>query len=173
MADTSPSVFSWSEHAARAFAAALEELASGADVRRLGDPVVVGRRAALVAAAGQVWTDQLGPFYDSDAVRKLLGGVSRQAVSDRARRGVLLVLRTGAGRLVYPAFQFDRNGTVRGLPDVLAVFDLDDISAWTVASWLATPDPDLDGRRPVDALRDGDLGTVLSAARDVAAGLAA
>lgn len=173
MSSNPVSQHNWIDRAGRSFADAMEELVSDADSRRLGDPVELGRRAALAAAAGQVWSDQLGPVYDTEGVRELLGGVSRQAVSERVRRHALLGLRTGSGRLVYPAFQFDRNGVVEGLATVLSVFELDDISAWTVASWLASPDPDLDGRRPIDALHHGELQPVMAAAHDVAAGLAA
>ncbi len=164
----------WSRDAASAFERALEERTTGADPRRLGEPDAFGRRAALLAVAGRLWSDQLGPFYDANGVRELLGGVTRQAVADRARRGVLLALRTGTDQVVYPAFQFDPHGrALAGLPEVLAVFDLDEVVRWTVASWLTSPDPDLAGRTPIAALHDGDLDQVLAAAHDVAAGLAA
>jgi hypothetical protein len=169
---TDPDV--WSHDAAAAFERTLEQRTVGADPRRLGDPGALGRRAALLAVAGRLWTDQLGPFYDTNGVRSLLGDVTRQAVADRTRRGVLLALRTGAGQVVYPAFQFGPHGQViAGLAQVLSLFYLDDTSSWTVASWLVTPDPDLAARSPVDALRDGDLDAVLAAAHDVVAGFAA
>ncbi|MEZ5341111.1 MAG: hypothetical protein R2706_06585 [Acidimicrobiales bacterium] len=95
--------------------------------------------------AGALWAEDLGPFYSSEAVAILLGNVSKQAVSDRVRRHRLLALRTGSGRLVYPAFQFERRRVIAGLADVLAIVAPDDTEAWYVASWLTTPDPALAG----------------------------
>lgn len=163
------STIDWVGTASTAFEAALADLigAKTPDV----DASEAGRRAALRAVAGSVWTDAVGPFYDTDGVMTLLGGVSKQAVNDRIRRHRLLALRTGSGRLVYPTAQFDDHGVVDGLGDVLTVLAPDETEAWFVASWLTTADPALGGRTPVEALRAGEHDAVLSAARDVATSL--
>jgi hypothetical protein len=166
---TSQHSLGWIRAAVRSFEDALAEVL--ADSAPTGDAGEAGRRAALAAVAGQVWSEHLGPLFDTDGVAALLGGVTKQAVSDRVRRRRLLALRTGSGRLVYPAFQFDGRHVLRGLADVLGQIEPDDAEAWTVASWLTTPDPALGGRTPVDALRDGDTDPVLAAAADVAGGL--
>jgi len=160
---------SWVDSATSAFEATLAELVGGAQPG--SDPADLGRTAALSAVAGELWTDAVGPFYDSDGVRSLLGNVSKQAVSDRVHRHRLLALRTESGRLVYPAFQFSHRRVVDGLGDVLAVVAPDDTEAWFVASWLSTPDPALDGRSPIDTLHAGDTAAVMRAARDVGAAL--
>lgn len=159
----------WIRAAVRSFEEALAEVL--ADAAPTGDAGQAGRRAALAAVAGQVWSEHLGPLFDTDGVAALLGGVTKQAVSDRVRRRRLLALRTGSGRLVYPAFQFDGRHVVAGIAEVLGRLEPDDAEAWTVASWLNTPDPELDGRTPVEALRSGDRERVLAAADDVAGGL--
>ena len=159
----------WVDSAGQAFEAALAELVgAGAPP---SDPTSLGRNAALEAVAGSLWDDSVGPFYDSDGVRHLLGGVSKQAVSDRVHRHRLLALRTGSGRLVYPAFQFDRRSMVTGLAKVLAVVAPDDTEGWYVASWLTTPDPNIDNLTPVEALKAGRSAEVEAAASDVAASL--
>lgn len=159
----------WVRDASRAFEEALAELVGG------GQPVVdaaeLGRQAALEAVAGSLWGEQLGPVYDSEGVMALLGGVTKQAVSDRVRRHALLALRTGSGRLVYPAFQFDGRRVIDGLAAVLAVVVPDDTEAWYVASWLTTPDPALGGLAPYEALRAGELEAVRAAAYEVATAL--
>lgn len=101
----------------------------------------------------------------------LLGGVSKQAVNDRVRRHRLLALRTGSGRLVYPVAQFDGERVVAGLSDVLDVLVPDDTEAWMVASWLTTPDPELAGRTPLEALRAGERTEVVRAARELSSAL--
>lgn len=163
------STVAWVGDATSAFEAALAELVG--DRSPEIDPTEAGRRAALKAVAGTMWTDAVGPFYDTDGVSALLGGISKQAVNDRVRRHRLLALRTGSGRLVYPAAQFDGERVVDGLGDVLGVLAPDDTEAWMVASWLTTPDPDLGDRTPVAALRAGDVAPVVAAARQVAAAL--
>lgn len=137
----------------------------GTGASRLDDMRSAARFAVLHALAEVHWTAEIGPFYDGDSVRTLLGRggapVSRQAVSQRRD---LLALRTGSGRVVYPAFQFDGRSPVAGLRAVLEVFETVSVSPWTLASWLSSRSSELDGRTPVEALRSGDVDAV----RDVA-----
>lgn len=137
------------------------------------DPQAAGERAAAVTAAGIAWNDAVGPFLDTDGVRSMLGGPSRQAVADRVRHRRLLALRTAEGggraRLLYPLWQFDGQ-TLATLPRVLAAAGYDPTErthGWHVASWLSTPDPVLGGRRPRDLLATGQADGVLAAAADV------
>ncbi len=159
----------WVEDASAAFEAALSDLV-GEQQPQL-DPAEAGRRAALKAVSGAMWTDTVGPFYDTEGVMSLLGGVSKQAVNDRVRRHRLLALRTASGRLVYPAAQFEDEHVVAGLGEVLDILVPDNTEAWMVASWLATPDPDLADRAPIEALREGQVDGVLRAARELASAL--
>lgn len=159
----------WVDTASTAFNDALAELIGDRPPEL--DAAEAGRRAALRAVAGTVWSDAVGPFYDTDGVMALLGGVTKQAVNDRVRRHRLLALKTGSGRLVYPAAQFDEHGVIDGLGKVLDVLVPDETEAWTVASWLTTRDPGLGARSPIEALRAGDVDAVVTAAHDVAAAL--
>lgn len=103
--------------------------------------------------AGLIWQEHLGSFYDTDGVRMLLGRdgepISRQAVH---KRHGLLALTTGSGRVVYPTFQFRGRRLMPGLDRVLEVLPGSLISGWTAASWLVSPEADLDGERPADVL---------------------
>jgi len=159
----------WIDDASAAFESALIELV-GEQQPQL-DAAEAGRRAALKAVSGAMWTNTVGPFYDTEGVMTLLGGVSKQAVNDRVRRHRLLALRTGSGRLVYPAAQFCDERVVDGLGDVLDVLVPDNTEAWMVASWLTTPDPELDARSPITALHAGAVDDVLRAARELASAL--
>ena len=118
------------------------------------------------------WEKELGPVYDADGVAHLLGGdrapVSRQAVSKRK----LLALRTGSGRVVYPAFQFDEDGSVvSGVADVVKTLEPMQLSRWTLASWFVSPEPELDGLAPIVALRAGGKDAVLDVVHRWAAAL--
>lgn len=151
---------------------------TGAIVSRSDDLTAMARDAAQrVLETASTWVEHLGSFYDSEGVAKLLSRtgtpISRQAV--HKRRG-LLALTTGSGQVVYPAFQFDGRRLVPGLTAVLDQLPEGVVSRWTVASWLVSPDAELDGARPVDVLRDqGAEGqaAVLSAAQRWSSQLAA
>ena len=77
---------------------------SGAATEHVDD-IQAAARAAVDALVdtGAFWEEHLGPVYDAKTVAVILGSpdkpVSRQAVSKRP----LLALRTGNGRVYYPA----------------------------------------------------------------------
>lgn len=157
----------------RATAAYRAELASLVD--ELGapeaDPVLVGVRGAVASAAEQLWVSEVGPFLDTSGAAVMLGGVTKQAVSERVRRRRLLALRMGPGgrALRFPIWQFD-GATLELLARVLEAVGYDPGTAWhggLVAAWLCAPDRDLDGVRPRDLLASGHLGQVLARAGDV------
>lgn len=132
----------------------LDQLADAGDLAKaLGDPAGVADR--MIATLPVVRHDldvELGPFYDTAGL-SAWWGVSRQALSDRVRRGTLLACRTGDGHLVYPAFQFARDGSVRpGILEAVAVFQRHTVDGWTAAVWLTSPSPGLDGDSAVDYL---------------------
>lgn len=108
-----------------------------------------------------LWMEHLGAFYDTDAVRSLLGlegdPVSRQALHKRTG---LLILTTGSGRVIYPAFQFRGRQLAPGLDRVLNELPESLVSRWTVASWLVDPERDLGDERPIDVLFDHGQGSV-------------
>ncbi|HZQ26693.1 MAG TPA: hypothetical protein VFA94_03240 [Acidimicrobiales bacterium] len=147
----------------------------GHTLREADDPGALARQAATtVVDAAALWQEALGGFYDVETVRRMLGRdkrpVSRQAVS---KRHDLLALRTGSGRVVYPAFQFRGSTPLAGLADVLAALPAELVSRWTVASWLVSALPELDGERPIDVLVSGGTPAVVAAAREWAASLTA
>lgn len=154
--------------AAQAFEETLAEL--GIDETQL-DPEDFGRRAALLAASNLLWAEHLGPAYTTRYVRDLFGS-TKQAVSDRVRRGTLLALRNEAGDLIYPAFQFGPDGQpLAGVADVIAAFKGAVETPYTIASWLVSPEAELGGSTPVEQLRRGRREAVADVARHHAAGL--
>ena len=132
----------------------------------LGDPDDLAARMLAAVPQPSPWAE-LGPFYSTAGIARVLGGVSRQAVEERRRRRTILALRTADGAWVYPAFQLDGdNRVVRGLAEVLDRFapaGTDD--EWMVASFLTAPQPGLGGRSVADHLRGGgDLAPVVDLA---------
>jgi hypothetical protein len=145
---------------------ALREQGQQADA--LGDPDDLAARMLAAVPQPSPWAE-LGPFYSTAGIARVLGGVSRQAVEERRRRRTILALRTADGAWVYPAFQLDGdNRVVRGLAEVLDRFapaGTDD--EWMVASFLTAPQPGLGGRSVAEHLHDGgDLVAVLDLASE-------
>jgi hypothetical protein len=100
-------------------------------------------------------------------VAELLG-TSRQTPHDRVKGGILLaVLDRGSWR--FPAWQFDPegpDGIVEGLPEVLRALHASPLAK---ASWFVRPNQYLEGRTPLEALREGQIEAVRSAAEAVGA----
>jgi hypothetical protein len=125
----------------------------GGRLESLGDPhELAARMAATLPVAAHPFDVELGPFYDTAGLSRWWG-VSRQALADRTRRGTLLACRTADGHLVYPAFQFARDGSVRpGIAEAVAVLTRGGADGWTAAVWLTTQSVAFDGESAVDHL---------------------
>ncbi len=118
-------------------------------------------------ADDEAWTEQLGPAYRQGDVARLLDK-SRQAVS--ADSG-LLRLAMRSGEIGYPVLQFDGRSQLPGVREIVRAFEPVVTSAWTTASWLTSPAPELDDRTPLAALRAGDREPALALAHQVTAAL--
>lgn len=90
---------------------------------------------------------EIGPFYDTAGVMKLLGGIAKQAVGARRRKATILALRTADDKWVYPVFQFAGAGVRRSLLPAIHAFR--DSPPWSAALWFVTDNDDLDGMSPL------------------------
>lgn len=138
-----------------------------------GDAEVLGRRAAMVVLAGGAWERALGELLTSAEARILLGGISREALRKRVLSGSVLALRDDADLIRYPRWQFDAAnsapfGAIKKLNGIFGEAGLD---TWTLAAFATAPQPELDGRPPVDAFGDADLEPLLLSARRTVADL--
>lgn len=137
-----------------------------------GEPRSFAERAVHAnAPLASPWDELVGPFLRSGGVQARLK-ITRQAVAAKAARRRLLRTITVDGEHVYPLWQFEGDGLVTGLADVLALFPERAVDGWTLAAWLRTPDPDL-GEAPFDVLARGELDRVRAVARTAARSLAA
>ena len=89
-------------------------------------------------------------------------GITPQGLGKKRERRQVFWLEVGGG-YVYPAFQVGESGLMPGIREVLEALDVDD--PWVRASFMLTGDARLGGRRPLDVLREGDIGSVVRAAR--------
>lgn len=120
------------------------------------DAADVGRRAALLVQSATAWADHLGPLLDVRTAMEVLGVTTRQAVYDLVARHRLLGLPRQGGSMAFPAFQFNpaTGRPYEALAVLLATFAAADVDAYTVATWLATRQDELDGRSPKSLLAD-------------------
>lgn len=142
----------------------------GRSLEEIGSADDLVERMVSVLPEPSAWDDTLGPFYGSAKLAAMLGGISRQALSERRGRKSLLALKTADGAWVYPTFQFDRNNRVLpGLPAVLKVLETSGADDWTAAGWAVSPLESLGGISVVEWLRRGlDRDVALEAAREAA-----
>ena len=128
----------------------------GRTLEELGSPDEVAERMVATVPTPSPWNETLGAFYGPGKIARVLGGVSRQAVADRRGRGTLLGLKTADGKWVYPAFQFDdRHQILEGLSEIVRCLRAAELDDWTLASWLVTERPELEGSSTAAWLRQG------------------
>lgn len=105
-----------------------------------------------------------GGAFDADAVRKLLGHKTVQAVYKAARENRLLMVDDNGSKL-FPAFQFDGGAVRPAIPRILAASA--GLSGWAVLQFLVGGDEALGDARPLDLLRgsDADVDRLVSIAQ--------
>src|SRR5699024_9745376 len=95
---------------------------------------------------------QVGPFYSTERVAHLLGDISRQAVSERARNHRLLRLTTADGLVLFPAFQFPGTAVRTNLAPLLQILLGSGADPWPAACWMTGPQDELGGQATVAVL---------------------
>lgn len=113
----------------------------------------VRERERLLSEEGGIWT--------AAQVAKHLG-VTRQTINLRRKQGLLLALAAGRHGFHYPAWQFARGGTIRGLEPTLAA--LKHLDPWMKQAFMLSKNARLNDRRALDVLREGDVSSVAAAA---------
>ena len=93
-------------------------------------------------------------------------GTTRQTPHDRVKGGTLLAV-SDRGAWRFPPWQFDPegpDGVIEGLGEVLRSLNASPLAR---ASWFVRPNPYLEGRTPLEVLREGQIEAVRSAAEAV------
>ncbi|ADV09354.1 MULTISPECIES: antitoxin Xre/MbcA/ParS-like domain-containing protein [Mesorhizobium] len=92
--------------------------------------------------------------------------IARSTLHRWQRRGEVIALRKGGRKHVFPLAQFVDGRPVAGIRDVLSLITNPRL-AWL---WLTRPSAQLDGRVPIDLLRQDQVDEVVEAARVFAPG---
>lgn len=104
-----------------------------------------------------------GGVLGASEVAEILG-ISRQAVNKRVQAKTLFALQTPRHGMSFPAWQLVDGDVLPGLSAVLKSLD-PTLGPWMTLAFFVEGHVALDGRSPLQALRDGDLEAVLRAAR--------
>ena len=101
-----------------------------------------------------------GTLSEAQVARSL--GLSTKDVEELRQTGRLIGLERERHSYAYPAWQITPDGILPGLEATLADFTIQD--PWMQAAFFVSTDPRLDGERPLDALRRGNVAAVRRAA---------
>jgi hypothetical protein len=126
---------------------------------------------ATALARGVVAREELkaleGGSLSAEEARMALGGLSKEAVLKRFRKGQLLGWREARQNAVrFPAWQFVDGNTIPGLVDVLTILNQSTaVDDWAKITFFLNKRLSLGGERPLDALRRGEVERVKLAAQ--------
>lgn len=123
------------------------------------DPLRAARLRGLKARDELLQAE--GGTLKGEEVARLLG-CTRQSVDDRRREGKLLAVELGRRGFLYPFWQFTDVGQLAGMDRVLPL--LKDHPPLAQMRFFLSGNHQLGGERPLDRLRQGDLGAVEQAA---------
>lgn len=103
---------------------------------------------------------RVGPFYETAGAMHQLD-CTEASLTERRSRGEVLVMAVRSGDWLYPAWQFTGKGAVHPqlTPVLVALRGMD---GWLAGVWLVSAHPDLDGRSPRQALREGERPAVVA-----------
>lgn len=124
--------------------------------------------------ARRAWERHLGQLLTHKQMLEVTGW-TKQNLSQAVREHRVLRLEATDGTAGYWSqglTETEPHRPLAGLKDVLRIWAQAGTAAWTVASWLSTPQPELGGRTPRQALSGGDHQDVAALARQAAGRLA-
>ncbi|WP_217571683.1 antitoxin Xre/MbcA/ParS toxin-binding domain-containing protein [Mesorhizobium sp. GbtcB19] len=125
---------------------------------KAGRPQSIAERAAdLQSMLIEDWAGEVaGSTYLEEKLR-----IPRSTLHRWQRRGEVVALRKGGRKHVFPLAQFIDGRPVPGISEVLSAITNPRL-AWF---WLTRPSPELEGRIPIEMLREDMVEDVLHAAR--------
>ena len=131
-------------------------------------PKMDPRLAAAIARGGivrqQLTVDEGGSISSTEAARLL--GVAKATVLRRWRTHRIVGWKRGKA-VRFPLWQFAGAKLLQGIEEILQIFHSDD--QWRVMMYFLSNRLSLEGRRPLDLLREGKVPKVVAHARAYAA----
>lgn len=136
-----------------------ESPAPGKDIERLASPPLRKPIDDLQSMLIEDWAGEVaGSTYLEEKFR-----IPRSTLHRWQRRNEVIALRKGGRKHAFPLTQFVDGRPAAGISEVLAAIANPRL-AWF---WLTRPSPELDGRIPIEMLKQDMVGDVVPAARDL------
>ncbi|MBZ9820061.1 antitoxin Xre/MbcA/ParS toxin-binding domain-containing protein [Mesorhizobium sp. CA4] len=136
---------------------ALERSPPKSETERPAAQPIAERAAELQSMLIEDWAGEVaGSTYLEEKLR-----IPRSTLHRWQRRGEVVALRRGGRKHVFPLAQFVDGRPVPGISDVLSAIANPRL-AWF---WLSRPSPELNGRVPIEMLREDMVQDVIRAAR--------
>lgn len=107
--------------------------------------------------------------YTTAQVADMLGGMSRQAVSQRVAKNQLMSIQI-SGKAYFPEWQFAGGRPIERLGDVVAALRAGDCDTFTADAVMRTALPEEDGRTPAQLVAAGEIDRALHYIRIVGGG---
>jgi hypothetical protein len=98
--------------------------------------------------------------FSTAQVAEMLGGMSRQAVSQRVAKGQLMSIQI-SGKSYFPEWQFADGRPVERLPEVIDALRETDHDTFTADALMSNPLPEEGGRTPAELIAAGDVDLAL------------
>lgn len=98
--------------------------------------------------------------YSTGEVAEMLGGISRQAVSQRVAKGQLMSIQI-SGRAWFPDWQFRDGHPVDRLPEVIEALKASGCDTFTGDAVMRKPLPETRHQSPAELIAGGDVDTAL------------
>jgi biotin operon repressor len=124
------------------------------------DPLAVHRLKGMQVKQ-QLLNYQGQPPLTSEEVALRLD-MSREAVNKRRRKKQLLAINLGKRGYRYPAWQFEEEKVLTGLPEVLQA--LEAVGEWTPLLFFCSGNEQFNGDTPLEHLKAGEINRVIAAA---------
>lgn len=124
--------------------------------------------------ARRAWENHIGAILTHKQALEVTGW-SKQALSQAVRDRRVLQLKAADGAVGYWSGGLTDTAPhtpILGIKNVLSAWAHADVEGWTIASWMSSPQPELGGRTPRQALLDGDAPAVTTLAQQASARLA-
>jgi hypothetical protein len=120
------------------------------------DPFAEGRKMINLLKEAE------GGAYDRNRAAGMLG-LTTQALHARVVKQQVVAWKDPAGRYCFPRWQFSADGLLPGVRECLD--ELTGQDQWAIMRFFLTESEQLQGKRPLDVLRNGNLEEVIALAR--------
>lgn len=116
----------------------------------------------------QLRQELLKQCIPSKDVQEIFDDQTRQNISQKVKKGSILAIKD-RGRWWYPLWQFDAGGPDRMVAGLVKVLKVIHGSSLEKMVWLSTKNKVFEDRRPIDALKSGEMERVLAEAEGIGA----